>query len=714
MKDKINNKDEIYKKGGAGKQRVGGSSDMGSQQKRGGPNKAVKGGRNQIPDTVSPSVMEIDDEELTQGSCGGEEQSRSLTGGSDIRVQKGGMETLKHIEGNQEEERVNIQDNGATTSGGRQNTSGKRTTVDMWGTDVEGDEKQQREVRAKLQKNGDVTTHNNNQIKLLGKRKMDESVEVDYGLDKTYGRDVRSKRQHQSLEGGEIELDIDESGEKLTQKQLASRHGKNITDRSLQQQGDIAEQPIEHIDKEVDDNGEKLTQRQELMGEPNDTGRLDKGDEDDDEEEERGESFEKKHQASQESQKTTDRQMHNQRMVEEIAGDTEENIEQQQKKQHQASQQKETTHDRSMQQQHNKRGGEDHQQQQQQHQKKDPDNNDNVGNNSGYNNREKTPLLSKMRDEVREKIAIGGWGKRSMDIRGNGNNKRMVGINNMGSMGRGEAMIIKAGRRGTSIIHITPQHQQQQHTPQHQQQQHNRGDRTTNSRTTSYTHDSLLGVGGNSEKRNENVGMSFAKSTKHMDMNDGKADQHQRDRRGNLMGNTRNHLIFNEDEGSQQQQSEEYYYPGGGPAKEKGLKRKSEAVIIQRDILEQQHVAEDGNKDAAEERGGDKRRRKEKGGGVQKGKENVERDEEGKDGEGDHDAITRNRTEEEMIGSKGGDPSTQEEEGSEGNDDDGVIGAKAAFLGISVLTARFLMAKEGEVSKQAFDKCFPFGIEEID
>ena len=33
-----------------------------------------------------------------------------------------------------------------------------------------------------------------------------------------------------------------------------------------------------------------------------------------------------------------------------------------------------------------------------------------------------------------------------------------------------------------------------------------------------------------------------------------------------------------------------------------------------------------------------------------------------------------------MIGSKGGDPSTQEEEGSEGNDDDGVIGAKAAFF----------------------------------
>ena len=137
-------------------------------------------------------------------------------------------------------------------------------------------------------------------------------------------------------------------------------------------------------------------------------------------------------------------------------------------------------------------------------------------------------------------------------------------------------------------------------------------------------------------------------------------------------------------------------------------------IVVQRDILEQQHVAEDGNKDAAEERGGDKRRRKEKGGGVQKGKENVERDEEGKDGEGDHDVITRNRTEEEMIGSKGGDPSTQEEEGSEGNDDDGVIGAKAAFLGISVLTARFLMEKEGEVSKQAFDKCFPFGIEEID
>jgi len=605
---------------------------------------------------------------------------------------------------------VNIQENEEITREGKQKTSGKRTTVDMQSTDVDGDGRGQREVRAKLQKKGDVTTQHLKQIQLLGKRKVEGLVDVDDGLDKTYGRDVRSKQQHQFLEGGETEVDIDQNGEKLTQKQVASRHGKNIPDRPLQQKGDIAELPIKYIDKEVDNTGEELTQKQELMGEPNGTGRMDKGGDD---EEEMGESVEKEHQASQESQKTTDRLMHNQRVMEEVAENTEENIEQQPNKmQQQASQQKDTnTHDRSMQQQHNnKRGGDVHQQQQQQEQNKDHDNNNSMGNNdSRYKNREKIPLLSKMRDEAREKLAIGG-GRRSMDIRGNGT-KSMAGINNKGTMGRGDATIIKSGFRGTSIIHITPQHQQQQHTPQHQQQHHNRGDGTTNSRTASYTHDSLLGVVGNSEKRNGNVGMSFAKSTGNMDMNDGKVDQHRKDRRDNLMRNTRNHLIFNEDEGNQHQQSEEeYYYPGGAPAKEKGMKRKSEAAL-QGDIVEQQHVAEDANKDAAAERGGDKRRRKEKGEGVQKERAHVDRDEEGEEGEGDRDAVTRNRTEG-MIGSKDGGPSTQEEEGSEGNDDDGVIGVKAADLGISESTASFLMTWEGEVSKEAFDKCFPFGLDD--
>ena len=106
MKDKTYNNEQIYKNGTIGKQRVGVSSDMGSQQKRGGSNKAVNGGRNQIPDIVTSLEMEIDDEELTQGSCGGKEQSRLFTGESDIRVQKGGMETFQHIDEKKEEEMV--------------------------------------------------------------------------------------------------------------------------------------------------------------------------------------------------------------------------------------------------------------------------------------------------------------------------------------------------------------------------------------------------------------------------------------------------------------------------------------------------------------------------------------------------------------------------------------------------------------------------------